>query len=432
MEILKQPYMMAFWFGAFSALSLPLGALLGAWIRFSGRAIAAIMAFGAGALIAAITYELIEPAVERTGFWPLSIGCIIGCAVFVIMDQILSNQGAFMRKSSTLMAHLRTKKKKQVRKMIAELSKVDILRSMPPEEIQEIVPHIEGRSFVAGERIFDQENYGDAMYIIESGKVRIERGVNCAEGGERIADLGPGETFGEMALLWHAPRTATAIAETDVKTWEIHREDFNELLEASPSLKAAVTGIAEFRRNNGKLPDVRVDAAEWEQKALESIREENLRPTAVEIKKAETEGGSSTALAMWLGIFLDSIPESLVIGASMTGAKISAALIVGLFLANLPESMSSATMMKRRGSRTGKIFWMWMSIMILIGVGALTGNLTFKGVAPSTHSIFEGLAAGSMLAMTAQTMLPEAFEQGGWLVGALTVLGFLAAIFFQG
>ncbi len=427
-EFLKSDYFIALWFGAFSGLSLPLGALVGSWVKLSQRTIAAIMSFGAGALIAAITYELIAPAFERSGFYPISLGCIIGCGVFVGMDQILNSQGAFARKSSLLVAHLRSKKRKHVNNIIAKLSEVDILRALPPEEIQDIVQRVQLRSFPAGTKIFSKGDTGDAMYIIQSGKVKIDK--HEAE-AINIAPLEQGQTFGEMALLWREPRNADAIAETDVKTWKIHRDDFNALIDASPRLKEAVSDLADTRKRTGSIPHSETDAAEWKERALESIREDNYRPTTVEIKKAETEGGG-TALALWLGILLDSIPESMVIGASLVGSKISAALVVGLFIANAPESISSATMMKRRGSKTLNIFLMWLSIMIIIGLGSMLGNLTFKTASHSTHSIFEGLAAGSMLAMTAQTMLPEAYEQGGWLVGVLTVLGFLAALFFKG
>lgn len=421
--------MMAFWFGAFSALSLPLGALLGVWIKLPPRAIAGLMAFGAGALLAALTLQLIGPAIERSGFSPIAIGCMIGCAVFVILDQILNSQGAFLRKTSTMVSHLRKKKQRHVTDMIDRLSKTDILRSLPPEEIQEILPHIEERKFAAGMRIFAQDDIGDAMYIVKSGKVRIEH-ENPGAGTDKIASLGPGETFGEMALLWNAPRAATAVAENEAMVWEIHRDDFNELLGASPKLKSAVAALADERKKTGKLP-IAPNAEEWKDRAMGSLSADAFRPTNVEIKQAEHAGGGA-AFAMWLGVFLDAIPESLVIGASMIGSKVSMVLIAGVFLANLPESMSSSSLMKRRGIKTGKILWMWMSIMILTGAGALIGNLTFGAVHHTTHSIFEGLAAGSMLAMVAQTMLPEAYEQGGWLVGVMTVLGFLAALFFGG
>ncbi|MEW6202330.1 MAG: cyclic nucleotide-binding domain-containing protein [bacterium] len=432
-DFVKANYMMAFWFGAFSALSLPLGALIGIWLKPPSRTVAGIMAFGGGALFAALAFELVRPAMARHGggFVPLAIGCCIGCVVFVGLNQAMSNSGAFLRKHSTIIAHLKSKKRKMVSEMIDRLSKVDVLRALPASDVQEIVPHIEDRSFPAGTVIFKRGEYGDAIYMIEGGRVRIE--MFDSEGGGKPATttLGAGQTFGEMALLWDAPRSATVVAETDVKTWEIHKEDFIDLIETSPRLRAAVTELAEYRKKTGQLPAVSTSAEEWRREAIESVQEENYRPTVVEIKQAEAQQGGGAALAMWLGIFIDGIPESLVIGASMIGKAISPALIAGLFLANLPESMSSATIMRRQGSGTGKILWMWTSLTIMTGLGALLGNIFFQSLGASTHSIFEGAAAGAMLAMIAQTMLPEAYEHGGWLVGILTVLGFLAALFFH-
>ena len=134
-------------------------------------------------------------------------------------------------------------------------------------------------------------------------------------------------------------------------------------------------------------------------------------------------------------ITLDNVPmspaESLTIGASMIKTAISPALIGGLFLANLPESMSSAVLMKNQGTKSSKIYWMWILLMIMTGAGALIGNICFEALPLHYHSIFGGLAAGSMLAMIAQTMLPDAYEHGGWLVGIMTVLGFLAALFLH-
>jgi len=111
----------------------------------------------------------------------------------------------------------------------------------------------------------------------------------------------------------------------------------------------------------------------------------------------------------------------------------SLAFIAGVFLANLPEAMSSAVTMKRQGSSFGKIFWMWMSLCVMTGVGALVGALIFpahpEGALLYLISGVEGLAAGAMLTMIAETMLPEAFEQGGGtIVGLSTLIGFLAAL----
>lgn len=431
MEFITRPYMMAFWFGAFTAVSLPLGAMLGIAWKPSQRIVAAIMAFGAGNLLSALTLELIEPAFKHSGFGPISIGCVLGAFTFVGLNQILESQGGYLRKASTLISHLKQKKRKNMSELLDKLSKVDILRALPPEEIHHIIPSVEDRTFKKGTVIFHQGDSGDSLYLVDSGKVIVEAADESGS-EKQLGEIGAGQTFGEMALLWHEPRTATATAVSDVKVWEIHREDFEVLLKASPLLREEVRKLAE-QRKSGNLTATGMDAGEWKRAAMKNMHEEDVRPSAVEMEHAMQEGhkGGSAALSMWLGIFLDGIPESLVIGASMIGKAVSPALIFGLFFANLPEAMSSGVMMKRQGSSTGKIFWMWMSLCIMTGLGALIGNFIFVGVAHSTHAVVEGLAAGAMLAMIAQTMLPEAFEHGGWLVGIMTVFGFLSALMFR-
>ena len=155
----------------------------------------------------------------------------------------------------------------------------------------------------------------------------------------------------------------------------------------------------------------------------------SLVPSERELK-AESEKHSGAAFAIWLGILLDGIPESLVIGASMLhGSTVSMTLIAGVFLANFPEALSSSVGMSKQGSSRSKIIWMWTSLMLMTGIGAFLGYFTFGGLPHGLFVFVEGLAAGAMLAMIAETMLPEATEQGGPAVGMMTVLGFLAAIF---
>lgn len=431
MEFLTKPYMMAFWFGALTAVSLPIGAMLGVWLKPPTRIVAAIMAFGAGNLLSALTLELIEPAFNHTGFWPISIGCILGGLTFVGLNQALDNMGGYMRKASTMITFMKAKKRRDMHDMIERLSRIDILRALPPDEMHHIVPSVENRVFRTGEVIFRQGAVGKSLYLIEDGEVKIE---SAGEDGsaKAISALGAGQTFGEMALLWREPRSATATAAADTRVWEIHSEDFDDLLKASPNLKNEVERLA-TQRKTGPSTAAGMNPEEWKKKAIQHLHEEDVRPSAVEIAHAAKEGhaGGGAALSMWLGIFLDGIPESLVIGASMIGKAVSPALVGGLFFANLPEAMSSGTMMKKQGKSTSAIFWMWMSLCIMTGLGALIGNFVFVGVAPSTKSIVEGLAAGAMLAMIAQTMLPEAYEHGGWLVGILTVFGFLSALMFR-
>jgi zinc transporter ZupT len=126
---------------------------------------------------------------------------------------------------------------------------------------------------------------------------------------------------------------------------------------------------------------------------------------------------------------LDGIPESLIIGSTMEGSSVSLALIGGLFLANMPESMSSAVVMRRHGGRTRHILWMWTALMVMTAFGAALGNVFIADAPRELQVLLEGMAAGAMLAMIAQTMLPEAYDHGGWLTGLMTVTGFLVAIF---
>ena len=74
---------------------------------------------------------------------------------------------------------------------------------------------------------------------------------------------------------------------------------------------------------------------------------------------------------------------------------------------------------------------MWIFLTIMTGVGALLGNIFFKGASHLVIALFEGCAAGAMLAMVAETMLPEAYEQGGAVVGISTLLGFLATLLIK-
>ena len=136
-------------------------------------------------------------------------------------------------------------------------------------------------------------------------------------------------------------------------------------------------------------------------------------------------------LAIWLGIFLDGLPESLVIGPSLIHSHVSLSLLAGLFLSNYPEALSSSVAMRQQGFAFKRILLIWTSLVVITGIGSALGNIFFAGASPVLFSLVEGIAAGSMLTMIAQTMLPEAYFRGGAIIGFATLLGFLAVIFFK-
>jgi zinc transporter ZupT len=151
-------------------------------------------------------------------------------------------------------------------------------------------------------------------------------------------------------------------------------------------------------------------------------------PAAADLRREISENRGAP-VAIWLGITLDGIPESLVIGASMIHAHLALSLIVGLFLSNYPEALSSSMGMRKQGMTNWRILMMWTSLMLLTGIGAALGSQFFVGASPESFALVEGLAAGAMLTMIAETMLPEAYFKGGSVVGLSTLAGFLIAIF---
>jgi CRP-like cAMP-binding protein len=328
--------------------------------------------------------------------------------------------GGYLRKTSTIAARLKRLKKKHYRDILDKLSVVDLMVNLPPEEIRRVVSDIEKRLFKAGELICHEEDPCDALFLVESGQVSIVQNGATEDGAKTL--LGPGEAFGELALVTGLPHIARAEAVVDTTVWEIHKDDFGEVVAVSPGLQRHLRRLVHGR--SARSQDAVIDSRQ-------NLESEVGEPTEAEIVKAANSaqrGGSNVALAIWLGIALDGIPESLIIGGTMDGTSVSLALIGGLFLANFPESMSSAVVMKKQGSSSVLIIGMWCSLMIMTAVGAAYGNVFIADAPHHLHGLLEGMAAGAMLAMIAQTMLPEAYDHGGWLTGFMTVTGFLAAI----
>lgn len=431
------PVTLAFLFGGLSAASLPLGAAAGVWLNPGLRMTAAVMAFGAGALLCALALELVVPALAHfpddkvEGFLWLAPGAITGCLLFIGLDRALCDMGGYLRKHSTISNRLKLYKKRHYRRILDKLSVIDLMVALPPDEIRRVVSDIERRVFKAGELICHEEDPLDALFLIESGKVHVLPHSGNGEDKEAVT-LGKGEAFGEMALVTGVPAIKRAEAVKDTVLWEIHKDDFNEVVAVSPGLQNTIDGLAAAQGTAKTAHGIdKTRSAEWLEAAVQDLESELGKPTEAEIIHAasrQKRGGSNVALAIWLGIALDGIPESLVIGGSMDGTTVSAALIGGLFLANFPESMSSATVMRKQGTPISYIFGMWLSLMIMTAVGAAMGNVFIADAPVHLRAVLEGVAAGAMLAMIAQTMLPEAYEHGGWLTGLMTVVGFLAAI----
>ncbi len=581
--------------GALSAVSLPLGSLTARFWQPADRLLGILTAFGAGALLAAVTIGIVAPMLEAGQTWPLTAGAVVGGLAFVGLNRAINARGGFLRKASTTLVYAEQREQRRRRQLLDQLERVGIFDGLPGRELDLLaeagrvaeypehrliygrddpaerlrvvlngnvtLDHLDGtrqlsehaafgfRSFLAGtphrstavaasdatevleiardrfvevldqaeelrgrlereltsdtvldylrdehgltedeledwtarvhadgghgtvrareaphpgsdfvaragrirrtslftdlpipelerigERLLRKEHTeghvffrpGDApdrLYLIEQGQVSLASTAG-PHAGEQLTD---GDAFGVLSFLTGAAHVATAIATSDVTVWVLRRVDLPGLLEDLPGLRAAVQGALQhedirryLREQQGAGPQ---QAERWARHAVRSVAA--ARP-APEVRVTATEHGAP--LAIWLGLMLDGIPESFVIGAEATEAIGGASLIAGLFLSNYPEALSSSVGMREQGWGWRRILVLWTSLLVAAAVGAGIGALVFEGAPPALSAGIRGVATGAMITVIAETMLPEAFARSGSASGLATLAGFLVTV----
>jgi len=139
------------------------------------------------------------------------------------------------------------------------------------------------------------------------------------------------------------------------------------------------------------------------------------------------EQAAIPATALLLGAVLDGIPESAVIGISLLEEPtVSVPVLAAVFLSNLPEAFSSATGMKRKhGARY--VVGVWAAVVLLCAASSALGYGLLDGASGNAVGLIQAFAAGAVLTMLVDTMIPEALKHGGKAAGLVTVLGFALA-----
>lgn len=449
----------AFLLGGISAVSLPLGSWVALRWRIASAYISSLAAFGAGALLAALSVELVAPtlfaldqateAAERSEagaqFYALIFGALLGGVLFVLLDQLVSAKGGFLRRTATAVSYFQRQKHKRQAHLVEQLGSFPLLRKVPAADINTLVPLVKPATFNDGDLLFEQGETAERIFFLLEGTVTAD---NASSGSLRFRS---GETVGLAQVIVGIPVIADAVANGTVVALALARTDLERLRRGSPDFDKACQDFVTKRlaRLERRVTAKGAQEARWLRNATRALQSGARIPGAEELRQARRKH-QGAPLAIWLGMLLDGIPESFVIGAGVfvtiqTHASLPTAvgpvsfaqivpytLIAGLFLSNFPEALASSSAMRMHGMKPGRILWLWISLMLITAAGA-AGGFLLADILSHTFLIFaEGVAAGAMLTMIASAMIPEAVHLGrANIVGLSTLLGFIAAISFK-
>ena len=140
---------------------------------------------------------------------------------------------------------------------------------------------------------------------------------------------------------------------------------------------------------------------------------------------AQAEG---SPLAIVLGSVLDGIPESFVLGLTVLQGGVSVSLLAAVALSNLPEGMSSSSGLRQAGWPRNQVVAMWSVVVLVSGTAAAAGYGMLGPASGRTGALVQAFAAGALLAMLADTLLPQAYAVEGVLTGSLVVTGFAVSL----
>jgi CRP-like cAMP-binding protein len=404
--------------GLLGASSLLIGAILGICWK-PGRVItAAIMAFGSGTLLAAIAFDITQPVYEAAGFWPILIGFVLGGTFFTVIINYIDDRGGFIRHPSSSRRFFYHHRQEATSEVLDQIAHVEMLHSLSPSEVQAIIPLLKTLSVEPGTVLCREGDPGNAMFMIVSGEADIFKGPQW------MAQLGPGEMFGEMALLTGEERSASVIARTPMQLYELDKSDFDGMLTRSPHLASGLSRILarrlrETTQSKAKAREHKDD--QWRQQVLDSVEVD----FPLSEQQIQQLAKSSAPLAILVGTLMDNIPEALVIGFNAGSGHLSGSFLMAVFISNIPEALSSSVGMQQAGTSAKRILALWAGAVLLSGLTAMLGSALINFANNWVLGIAQALAGGAILSMLSSTMMPEAYELGGGTVTYSTIAGFL-------
>ena len=443
--------------GAIAAGSMVLGAIVGITIPMSKATVGAMCGFGAGALISALALELVSPTVQALAnanvaeraeeihhFITLLLAMVGGGLIFIMLDQLLSAHGGYLRKGAYVIAqHARNKTKRQA-DLMQSIGNSSFFCSMSQDMMHDLVKLLHPKFLVQDEALFLRGDASSELYIVRSGSITLMHSDGSSHTAER------GDLLGEVSFLAHQAHSTTATAEHGpAELLVLHKTQYDAFSRSHPEFASSVRELAAQRmlENKRHLDQDAVAKQAWANLAIEAIRSGGSEvPTATDLNNMKEEHNNA-GMAIWLGNLLDVIPESFVIGAvmlSIVAAKTTAGVTLGfwdvmpltlvgaLFLANFPEALSASVNMKSQGFSTAKIIFLWSVLTVICAAGAAFGAYVGESIPHSAMVVVEGIAAGAMLTMIGSAMLPEAAHLSTPnMAGFSTLVGFVSAVGFK-
>ena len=424
--------------GLVTTSSSMVGAAIGLYAPLSKRVLACILAFSAGSLISALAIDLafkVAMDLHHQGLSSLAAwefiagGFASGAIIYFVTSLFLEKKGAAIRRPMQFKEYALARKHEQTKELVGLLSQCDLMRHLPAEAIEHILPNVQRRQLKPEEILFRAGDPSNALFIVAHGSVEVVAdSSNGADGtGAAIAQLGPGKAFGEMGLISGGARTATIRSGTGAGLLEIGRDDFNALIADDPVMAHAVQHLS-HERAILNLSSGGTNPSTWAKVAMHNL--EHISSSERNKMLREAGQGQGAGMAIVLGNILDTIPGCLVIGASFNGfANLSLTLMFGMFLGGIPEAAVSAAMLTKAGYKPKFIFALWATVLIAGMVAAAAGKIFIGSSESHVAVFFEAVAGGAVLALVSHTMIPEAIHEGGSLVVLPTVAGFLFALF---
>ena len=277
----------AFLMGVVSAISLPLGSITAMHFRFTDRVISFLMAFGGGALLAALTLDLVAHGIESGHFLPLGVGWMLGGLLFIVLNNAVNDIGGFKRKVSTTIYQLRRQERRQFRRFLSGVRSIDIFSDLEPRDYEALRASIRHQRYVKGAYLFRRGDPADFLFLIESGEVDL---VNPeAPRKASAADATKQDVIGRFAFVTGCPSALDAVALSDCRVLKLPRSAFCNLLPNSPGLAQAVHRWLRSEavvRYLVTLQDMdEADAEAWVDTACRSLYSTGIVPDAVAVKR---------------------------------------------------------------------------------------------------------------------------------------------------